>query len=492
MELASRRQRVFAIGIASALLLGGLFGIHVLYEPGGLSVMQRIQQSGRLLVATRVGPATYHAGAAGPDGFEYTLARRFAQDHGLDIEFVFPRSLAALLDATERGTVHLAAAGLSDTPQRRRRLRFSDPYRQTGEQVVYRRGSRRPRSMDEIGPGELHVIAHSAHEETLHRLRRSGLPQLSWQRQTNPDSLALLAAIDQGSIRYAMTDSAELDLGRRLYRHAAAAFNLSAPRPIAWAMSPSGDSSLQDAVNAFFRRLEDNGDLQRLRARYFGHRGRLNFVDTREFWRNVRDRLPGLRDHFEQAAELTGIDWRLLAAIGYQESHWRSDAVSPTGVRGVMMLTRATARQLGIDDRVDPVQSIIGGAKYLRRIERRIPERVSEPDRLWLTLAGYNVGFGHLEDARMLTERDGADPDLWLEVKQRLPLLAQKEYYRSLRYGFARGQEPVDYVDNIRNYYEMLVWFTTSNQAVRDRLLSAGDDQPGSDPEPPPAQPRQG
>ena len=176
---------------------------------------------------------------------------------------------------------------------------------------------------------------------------------------------------------------------------------------------------------------------------------------------------------FETAGAEMGVDWRLLAAIGYQESHWRPEAVSPTGVRGIMMLTRSTAKQMGIKDRHDPEQSIIGGAKYLRVVEKKIPQRIQEPNRLWLTLAGYNIGFGHLEDARILTQRDGANPDLWLEVKQRLPLLAQKAYFETVRHGFARGQEPVDYVDNIRNYYDMLVWFTNMADEQTRRLLLA-------------------
>jgi len=139
-----------------------------------------------------------------------------------------------------------------------------------------------------------------------------------------------------------------------------------------------------------------------------------------------------------------------------------------------MMLTQSTASQMNIADRNDPEQSIIGGAKYLRVVEEKIPQRIAEPNRLWLTLAGYNIGFGHLEDARILTQRDGANPDLWLEVKQRLPLLAQKQYHATLRHGYARGQEPVDYVDNIRNYYDLLVWYTTtSDHETRDRLLAA-------------------
>ena len=265
-------------------------------------------------------------------------------------------------------------------------------------------------------------------------------------------------------------------MSRRLYKHSASACDLGDPRPLAWATRRTDDTSLVDAVNDFFQRIERNGWLERLHARYYGHTGRLNFVETRAFWRGVRDRLPAIQTHFERAAELTGLDWRLLAAVGYQESHWRADAVSPTGVRGIMMLTRSTAQQMNVADRNDPEQSIVAGARYLRVVEQKIPGRIREPDRLWLTLAGYNVGFGHLEDARILTERDGADPDLWREIKQRLPLLTVKRFHQTVRHGYARGQEPVDYVDNIRNYYDMLVWFTTvGDNAVREQVLADSD-----------------
>ena len=154
------------------------------------------------------------------------------------------------------------------------------------------------------------------------------------------------------------------------------------------------------------------------------------------------------------------MDWRLLAAIGYQESHWDRDAVSPTGVRGIMMLTRAAAKDMDIADRKDPEQSIRGGARYLARMLQRIPERVPEPDRTWLALAAYNVGYGHLEDARILTQKNKGNFDRWVDVKESLPLLSQKKWFKQTRYGYARGREPVRYVDNIRTYYDILVWLT--------------------------------
>ncbi len=476
MSGSRRMRQVLAATLAACLMLGGAVALLRLPDQTPTPLLQRIKEQGRLVVATRRGPSTYFQGADGPDGFEYVLAQRLAEHLGVRLELRLPDSLDELLEATARGEVHMAAAGLTITPQRARLVRFSTPYASVTEQLIYRRGTRRPRSLTEVSDGDLHVVAGSSHEETLARLRTEEFPDLSWQRHADAGTGRLLAAVDEGSLRLTVADSLSAALNRRVYRHVAVALELGEAQPIAWAFPAVGDDSLLEAANAFLERLQQDGRLERLRARFFGHADRLNFVDTREFWRHVRDRLPRYRRHFEKAEEITGIDWRLLAAIGYQESHWRHDAVSPTGVRGVMMMTLATAKQMGVADRNDPEQSIVGGARYLRVIEEKIPERIREPNRLWLTLAGYNVGFGHLEDARILTERDGASPDLWLEVKQRLPLLAKKEYYETVRHGFARGQEPVDYVDNIRNYYDMLVWYTTTADRLTVARLMADED----------------
>ena len=477
MGASAAAQRNIAATIAAALIMAGAAGLFWLLRQSPPSLVERVQRAGSLVVASRLSPSTYFAGADGPDGFEYALVEAFAHDLGVEVRYLFPETLDAILDATARGVVHLAAAGLTITEAREERIAFSLPYRYVTEQLVYKLGTNRPRSLADVDAGDLHVVAGSSHEETLRRLSASEYPSLSWRSHPATSSAKLLSALDRGELRLTVADSDEAALSRRVFAHVATAFELGDPQAIAWAFGRNGEDSLRQAADRFLQRYELDGSLRRLRARYFGHADRLNFVDTREFWRHVRGRLPALRPYFEQAAEQTGIDWRLLAAIGYQESHWRPEAVSPTGVRGVMMLTQATATQMGIDDRNDPEQSIIGGAKYLRVVEEKVPERIEEPDRLWLTLAGYNVGFGHLEDARILTQRDGADPDLWLEVKQRLPLLSKRKYYQTVRHGKARGREPVNYVDNIRNYYDLLVWYTsTSDRKTKRHLLSADKD----------------
>ena len=152
------------------------------------------------------------------------------------------------------------------------------------------------------------------------------------------------------------------------------------------------------------------------------------------------------------------MDWQLLAAVDYQESHWNPVAESPTGVRGMMMLTLPTARELGVDNRLDVTQSLRGGARYLKDIRRRLPDDIYEPDRTWLALAAYNIGMGHLEDARVITDRQGGDPHLWQDVMERLPLLQKRQFFETTRYGYARGVEAATYVQNIRHYYSILQW----------------------------------
>ena len=195
--------------------------------------------------------------------------------------------------------------------------------------------------------------------------------------------------------------------------------------------------------------------------RHYSHVEKFNYSDIRTFTRRVETHLPKYEKLFKEAAIRVGFDWRLLASIGYQESLWNPRAKSPTGVRGLMMLTRATARQMKVKNRLDPAQSIRGGAEYIARVHKKVPQRIPEPDRTWLALAAYNVGFGHVEDARIITQRHGGNPDRWIDVKESLPLLARKKWFEQTKYGYARGWEPVKYVENIRQYFAYLTDFET-------------------------------
>lgn len=442
-------------------LLTGLVLLPLVASCGPTSANNRLAEvlaSGELRVVTRNAATTYYQGPDGPTGPEYELARGFAATLGLDLRIIIEANVDGVLRALERGRADLAAAGLTVTEPRSRRFRFTEPYQEVTEQVIYRRGETRPRELDDLD-APLEVVAGSSHAEHLQRLNLEH-PGLEWVQNAQTSSEELLALVSEGLSDYAVADSNEFRLNRRYYPELKVAFDLSEPRPLAWAFPGDEDDSLYRAAVAYFRRIDDNGRLAHLLERHYGHVDDFDYVGTRHFQRQARQRLPRYRQLFRTAAEETGVDWRLLAAMAYQESHWRPGAVSPTGVKGIMMLTQATARQMGVEQRTDPVQSIRGGARYLRRLLDKVPERIPEPDRLWFALAAYNVGFMHLEDARIITETRGADPDKWADVKERLPLLRKKRWYRWTRYGYARGDEAVEYVENIRGYYDILVWMT--------------------------------
>lgn len=420
-------------------------------------LVDRIKAAGELIVVTRNSGTTLYEGPEGLTGFEYDLVKLFAEELDVKPHFIIPKRFDDLLPRVINGDAHLAAAGLTVTPDRVSEIRFGPAYQEITQQIIYRQGKRRPRKIEDLIGGKLVILAGSSHEEELLRLKPS-YPDLTWESRSDLESAELMQMVHNSQIDYTIADSNEFAITRRFMPNLGVAFDLTKPQSLAWAMAHAEDASLFNTMNEFFGRIAEDGTLDQLIERYYGHIGRLNFVELKTFVKHFENRLPKYIDYFKEAAEITGIDWRMLAAIGYQESHWNPKAKSPTGVRGIMMLTLASAKQMKIESRLDPQQSIIGGGKYLRYIEKRLPERIQEPDRLWLTLAGYNVGFGHLEDARILTEHLDGDPDKWADVKKHLPKLSLKKWNSTLKHGYARGNEPVNYVDNIRGYYELMRW----------------------------------
>lgn len=420
------------------------------------TLVERIKDSGELIVVTRNAATTYYEGPLGPTGLEYDLAKLFAERLGVKLRMVVPDNFTDILSLVERGEAHIAAAGLTVTEDRAQKLRFGPSYQIISQQLVYRAGTLAPKSLDDLN-GILEVIAGSSHEERLRSLQTEH-PGLSWLSSEVQDSGELLNLVWQQLIDYTVADSNDVSIYQQFYPELRIAFDIQKPEELAWAFSADTDDSLYREAVKFFNKLRTSGKLDQLLERHYGHVQDFDYADTRRYMSHIQQRLPEFIALFETASAETGLDWRLLAAMGYQESHWDTQAISPTGVRGLMMLTDNTMRLLGLDDRADPEQSILGGARYLRLLKDKLPESITEPDRTWLALAAYNVGYGHLEDARVLTRKRGGDPDQWIDVKESLPLLTQKHWYSQTRNGYARGYAPVRYVENIRSYYDILVW----------------------------------
>lgn len=424
------------------------------------SLLEQIVSSGEITVVTRNSPTSYYYGIDQPRGIDYELAKGFAERLGVELDLYVADQFWQIFPDLQSGRAHVAAAGLTITEPRRTIVEFSPPYQSVEQQVIYRRGTQRPYSIEDLYNGHLEVLAGSAYAGVLAQAQ-ANYPGLRWTENAEVGIEELVRRVAAGEIHYTIVDSNLFELLQHSHPAARVAFSLSPKIPLAWALPKTTDTSLREAVAAYFAELQANGELTALIDRYrIDEPEDFDYVGSRAFIRHFDARLPSYRPFFREASARTGFDWRLLAAMAYQESHWNPMAVSPTGVRGLMMLTRTTAGMVGVEDRTDPRQSIDGGADYLANVLKKIPERIPEPDRTWLAIAAYNIGFGHLEDARIITEIQGDDPDSWMAVRQRLPLLGNQQWFERVTRGFARGAEAVAYVDNIRRYYEILSWLT--------------------------------
>lgn len=421
------------------------------------TTLDRINQEGVLHVVVHPASTVYYEENGKPSGFEYELVRRFADFLGVELRIEVVDDLPELYQRLDEHHTHLAAAGLALTPELQRRYRHGPVYDRSRPIVVYNADVARPSNPAELAGLNIAVRAGSAAEQQLERIRNV-IPEMGWQAETRQDPTELLHRVNQGEIEATVINSRELENNQVFFSNVRDGLALSSPRPVGWLLPPAGDGSLMQAAREFFRSIRADGTLAQLQERFFGHLDRLDYVGAKTFTTHLDNRLPKYRETFMAAASAHDLDWRLLTAIGYQESHWEPRAVSPTGVRGLMMLTRDTAALIGVKNRLDPQASIWGGARFFRRLHNRIPDNITEPDRTWFALAAYNVGYGHLQDARRLARRDGSNPDRWLDVKEYLPLLAQRQYYTQTRYGYARGYEPVLYTQNIRRYYDVLKW----------------------------------
>ncbi len=440
-----------------AALLTAVLGLGGCGQPAP-PALDAIRARGELRVATLNLPTCYYLGAQGTEGLEFELASAYAARLGVKLTMYPLANQRALQAELAAGRADIAAASLTNTPEWNRVADAAEIYARIPQLVVYQRNGVRPRETLQLESARLAVRAGSAQERILQRLRSTVAPSLKWE-ETAPSAADPVEDVDSGVAQYAIVDAREFSFARHLYPDVQVGFALPEERPVQWMVRRDAPGLLA-SVNGFFRDLQSSGRLAQLLRQSSGDARPFEYEESREFQQHVAERLPRYRAWFEKAASETGLDWRLLAAIGYQESKWDPRAQSDEGARGVMMLTADTAQSLGLKDRdrSDPEQSIYAGARYLAQVREKVPERVPEPDRTWLTIAAYNVGFGHLEDARVITQALGKDPDSWAEVRLRLPLLAQERWYVHARRGYARGWEPVQFVDRIQRFLRLLEW----------------------------------
>ena len=419
-----------------------------------------------LVFVTHNGPTTYYMNGDNEfSGIEYDLAALFVKDFAPEyqIKFLLVPSISDVIPTLLKGQANIAAANLTVTRLRQQLVQFSKPYQETQQQLVYNNEvGDKPKNIAAIADRKIAVPAGTSFAERLSQIQEKE-PSLHWHALKQTNSETLLDEVATGVLDFTIADSYLVAIMQNYYPNLEVAMPLGDTEKIAWALAKNADPALVKKVNMFFDKIKKDGTLHNLLDRYYGNSNRLNTLDITTFMKLTDTLLPKYRNIFKQAQEITGIDWRLLAAVSYRESHWDTFSTSPTNVRGLMMLTESTADLMGVTDRLDPKQSIPAGAKYIVKMIEAVPERIPEPDRTYMALAAYNIGYAHVEDARILAKRLNLNPDRWADVKKTLVLLNNPEYYLDAKYGYASGGAPVIFVESIRSYQRILERYQASH-----------------------------
>jgi len=381
--------------------------------------------------------------------FETDLAELFAQRLKVKIRLLHQTTDEAVTSLNEE-RAHLATGIRANS---HRSLRYSKNYQSLDERIVCNNDS--PRHMDDVYTHLIAVATGSAQEAAL-RIVRDKYDELTWESRKGSSPIELLQEVAEANLECTIANEEQIASMRNHYPDLSSRLSLKSPSQMSWAISTDGDVTLLAEVDRFMDEIKQDNTLRHMIDRHYGHNERLGTVDTETFIAHAQSKLPHYRQWFEDAADLTGLDWRLIAALAYRESRWDPNATSFTNVRGMMMLTEDTADRMGVDNRLDAQTSIMAGARYLQLLKEQLPLRIPEEERLWLALAAYNQGMGHLEDARVIAIRSGLNPDVWSDVKRVMPLLSREEHYVNTKYGKARGGEAVIHVETVRLYHDML------------------------------------
>ena len=473
--------------LASLLLL-----LAAACSPTDEKIQQNLSQAHKkeIVFVTHNGPTTYYLNGDGQfAGIEYDLATLFVKDYMPDYQakFLVVNSISDVIPALLKNKAHIAAANLSITHLRQELVQFSKPYQETQQQLILNNETfvkpkelRSIKDLVSFPDRKIAVPAATSYAERLSQLQKTE-PTLHWQAIKNTNSESLLEEVASGLLDFTVVDSHLIAVMQNYYPNLDVAMPIGNPEKIAWALAKNADPQLMLKVNAFLEKIKKDGTLRNLMDRYYGNVTRLNTQDITTFLKLSNTLLPKYKHLFKQAQDITGIDWRLLAAVSYRESHWDTYSTSPTNVRGLMMLTEGTADLMGVTDRLDPKQSIPAGAKYILKLKDTVPESIPEPDRTYMALAAYNIGYAHVQDARVLAQRFKLNPNSWADIKKTLVMLNNPEYYSTVKYGYASGGAPVIFVESIRSYQRILERYQPSHNSGENNFSIARADGPFSD-----------
>ena len=440
------------------------------------TILERIQKKKHLNVVILNAPSVYYVGETNRKGFEYDLLADFAKSIDVDLNLTVVHTVQEALDLAKKGIGDIVSSGLIVNKEYTKIFKFGPYYSTIKEQLVchnylYKQG-KMPKNIDDLVGLKIEVGEQTDYETTLEKLKDK-IKNVEYNT-SKLSTEELLQKVWKKEIDCTVADSHVFMISQRYYPELVRAMTLSDKRNLAWIIQ-KGDDSLNEALFRWLNKYERSGKMAELNGFYFDFLDIFDYFDTKVFYKRLKTVLPKYEQYFKSSGKKYKIPWMILAAQSYQESHWKPNAKSYTGVRGMMMLTTDTAKMLKVKNRLNAKQSINGGAKYFDMMRKLLPNDLDKKNLWAISLAGYNIGIGHIYDAQTLAKKLNKNPYSWNDLKTVLPLLSQKKYYKNLKYGYARGNEPVRYVDAIQHYYDIIVQSRMPKKELKLCLISTVD-----------------
>ena len=419
------------------------------------SKLKQIKSNGILRIALVADPPHYFPNKVKERGYDFELVSHYATSIDVELEIIKTNTSNEIIFLLNQGKVDIGILGSSPEFDQKN-IENVVTYNNSKWYVIGNRANRQlPKSIDSIEPNTMIVANGSNASFMLHSIGED-YPSLLWDELKNTNVRSILERINENHSKISIISEDIYAYYQYLFPETKKIFVLPIKYPSRWLVKNNNNLSFLYSINSFFNKYKQNGKLEKIGKTYYEHLSAFDYVDIRYYLKRINKKLPKYKKYFVEAAKNSALDARIIAAVSYQESHWNRKARSPTGVRGMMMLTLDTAKRVGVKNRLNAKQSIFGGAKYLKILYESFSNTIEEPDRLWFTLAAYNIGLGHVEDARTITKSQGDNPNSWIDVEKHIPKLSQKKWYKKTKYGFARGHESIEFVKRVRRYYDIL------------------------------------
>lgn len=418
-----------------------------------LTRVERIKKTGVLRLITNNSINTYYYYNGQPTGFEYDLAREFANFLNVDLDIVTP-GWNNMFSYLEQGKGDFIAAGLAITKERLEKVNFSIPYMTIQQHIVHHKLVFGPKNIEDLTFRTIHVRRGTSYHSRLEEIKKTGV-DFNYILHDNVPTEELIRMVHDREIKFTVADNNIAYLNQRYYPDIRIGIALQEKESLAWAVNKN-DSKMLEQINKFFLYANETGLLKQISNKYYSNIKDTDPYDLKRFHQRIKTRLPKYKKIIIEESQKYGFDWKLVAAVVYQESHFNPNARSFTNVRGLMQVTTVTAEEMGIKNRLKPSQSIKAGIKYLDKMVRKFDYLGDDYERILFALASYNIGYGHVIDAMQIAVDMGLDGMKWQNLKTTLPLLSKSKYYKQTKYGYARGWEPLQYVERILTYYDIL------------------------------------